>query len=90
MSRDNSHDPASPAPDPDAERWREVALLRREHEQWVIIWLAPAGEFRAYRRLPRARRDTAVAAATADGLSAAIGQAELAAEQTALSRKVPG
>jgi hypothetical protein len=59
----------------DAQRWHEVARLRADHPGWVIIWLASAGEFRAYRRLPGARRDTAVSAATADGLVALMSQA---------------
>jgi hypothetical protein len=63
----------------DAGRWREVAALRGGHREWVIIWLAPAGEFRAYRRLPGTRRDAAVSAATAEGLAAAMSQAECTA-----------
>jgi len=60
----------------DGERWREAAQLRHDHAGWAVIWLAPAGEFRAYRRLPGERRDTALAAATAGDLAAQIGQAE--------------
>jgi hypothetical protein len=60
----------------DAARWREVTDLRRSHPKWVIIWLAPSAEFRAYRRLPGARRDTALAAGTAAGLAGALTQAE--------------
>jgi hypothetical protein len=60
----------------DAERWREAARLRGQHSGWVIIWLAPAAEFRAYRRLPGTRHDTTVAAATADDLATAVSQAE--------------
>jgi hypothetical protein len=59
----------------DADRWHEVARLRRRHSGWVIAWAAEVAEFRAYRRLPGTRRDTAVSAATADDLSAQIGQA---------------
>jgi hypothetical protein len=62
----------------DAGRWREAARLRHDHSGWTVIWLAPAAEFRAYRRLPRTRRDTALADPTADGLAAQI----TAAEQT--------
>jgi hypothetical protein len=62
----------------DADRWREVTALRREHRGWVIIWLAPARGFRAYRRLPGTRHDTTVSAPTAEGLAAAIIQAEQA------------
>jgi hypothetical protein len=64
----------------DGERWREAAQLRHDHAGWAVIWLAEAGEFRAYRRLPGARRDTALAAATASGLAAQIGQAEQPAQ----------
>jgi len=67
------------AEDDDAGRWREAARLRRERPGWIIVWLAPAGEFHAYKRLPGARRDTALAAATAAGLAAQISQAEQAA-----------
>jgi hypothetical protein len=74
------NDRPAPAPgtqhDDDADRWREAARLRRDHHGWAVIWLAPAGEFRAYRRPPGARRDTALAAATASGLAAQISQAE--------------
>lgn len=60
----------------DAARWREAAQLRSARPHWVIIWLAPAGEFRAYRRLPGTRRDTTVSAATAEDLAEAIQHAE--------------
>jgi hypothetical protein len=62
--------------DQDTRCWREAARLRREHGAWVIIWLAPAREFRAYGRLPGARRDTALAAATAADLAVLISHAE--------------
>ena len=70
--------PPRAATDDDADRWREAARLRREHAGWVIIWIGPAGEFRAYRRLPGARRDTALAAATPEGLADQISHAEQA------------
>jgi len=78
------HIPApAPAPaddnDDEAGRWREVARLRREHPRWVVIWLAPLGQFRAYARLPGARRDTALTARTPAGLAAQISHAEQAA-----------
>jgi hypothetical protein len=63
----------------DAERWREAARLRSEHPWWVIVWVAGPGEFRAYARLPGARRDTALAAPAAADLAAQIGRAEQAA-----------
>ena len=53
----------------DGERWREAAQLRHDHVGWAVIWLAEAGEFRAYRRLPGARRDTALSAKTASDLA---------------------
>jgi hypothetical protein len=65
-----------PAADDDADQWREAARLRREHPAWVVIWLAPIRQFRGYARLPGARRDTALTAATPAGLAAQIGQAE--------------
>jgi hypothetical protein len=33
----------------DPDRWLEVKRLRNEHPDWVIIWLATTGQFRAYR-----------------------------------------
>ena len=74
---DSSH----PDSQDDAACWQEVTRLRRDHSRWVIIWLAPAGEYRAYRRLPGARRDTTLAAATPSALTAAIGTAEQVAAQ---------
>jgi hypothetical protein len=70
-----------PATD-DRRCWQEAARLRREHPAWVIIWLAPAAEFRAYGRLPGARRDTALTAPSPAGLAALIGQAEQAGRAT--------
>lgn len=66
----------SPAAGDDADRWQEAARLRREHPKWAIVWLTPAGEFHAYRRLPGTRRDTALAAATAADLAVLITHAE--------------
>lgn len=62
----------------DAACWREAERLRGEFRGWVVIWLAPAGQFKAYRRMPGARRDTALSDATADGIAAQITQAERA------------
>lgn len=72
----------------DGERWREAAQLRHGHVGWAVIWLAEAGEFRAYGRLPGARRDTALSAATASDLAAQIEQAEQSA-RTAATRRDP-
>ncbi len=63
----------------DAHPWREAARLRREHPRWVVIWLAPIQRFRAYARLPGARRDTALTAPTPAGLAGQISHAEQAA-----------
>lgn len=60
----------------DAGRWREAARLRLNHPGWAILWLASAGEFRAYRRLPGQRRDSALSAPTAEALAEKITQAE--------------
>ena len=62
----------------DDDRWREAARLRRDHPRWVVIWLAPTRQFRAYGRIPGARRDTALTAITADELATQICQAEQA------------
>jgi hypothetical protein len=70
----------------DGERWREAAQLRHDHVGWAVIWLAEAGEFRAYRRLPGARRDSALSAPVAGDLAAQIKQAEQAARPAAATR----
>jgi hypothetical protein len=59
--------------------WQQATRLRQEHPGWVVIWLSPASEFRAYGRLPGARRDTALTARTPARLAALIGQVEQAA-----------
>jgi hypothetical protein len=66
--------------------WREAARLRAERRGWIVIWLAPENCFRAYRRLPGARRDTALSAATAAEMAVLIGQAEQAATARARGR----
>jgi hypothetical protein len=60
----------------DAQRWQQAAQLRAEHRCWIVIWLAPEECFRAYRRLPGARRDTALSAATPAEMAGLIAQAE--------------
>jgi hypothetical protein len=74
--------PASGRP-PDSgdetEHWREAARLREEHAGWVVVWLARDRQYKAYKRMPGARRDTALAASTAADLSAQITDAEQAA-----------
>jgi hypothetical protein len=76
--------PAGPHADTDAaDRWREAARLRAEHRGWIVIWLAPEKCYRAYRRLPGARRDTALSAATPAEMADLIGQAQRAARTPA-------
>jgi hypothetical protein len=78
-----------PAPEDDRWCWQQAARLRREHPAWVIIWLARDGEFRAYGRLPGARRDSALIATTPTRLAALIGQAEQAARRAPAHPKDP-
>lgn len=87
---DNAAPPAAhrAAADEDASRWEQAARLRAEHRGWVVIWLASEARFRAYRRLPGARRDTALSAATPAEMATLIGQAEQAAARVA--RRDPG
>ena len=82
---DNAASPAAhrAAADEDASRSEQAARLRAEHRGWVVIWLASEARFRAYRRLPGARRDTALSAATAIGMAAQITQAEQAPSRRA-------
>jgi hypothetical protein len=68
--------PGSQVRQDEDERWREAARLRSGHRAWVIIWLAAQNCFKAYRRLPGTRRDTALSAATAGEMAALITQAE--------------
>jgi hypothetical protein len=63
-----------PGPGDDEVRWEEVARLRNEHPDWVIIWLAAAGQFRAY-RLSEARRADGLIATTAAGLAERMSRA---------------
>jgi hypothetical protein len=62
----------------DAQRWQQAAQLRADHKGWIVVWLAPENCFKAYRRLPGARRDTALSAATSAEMADLIGQAEQA------------
>jgi len=68
-------------------RWREAAQLRVEHRRWIVIWLVPDRCFRAYRRLPGARRDTALSAATSAEMSRLIDQAEQSARPASSGKK---
>jgi len=58
----------------EAERWLEVARLRNEHPDYVIIWLAPTRQFRAY-PMKNARRADALTAVTAADLAQQISRA---------------
>jgi hypothetical protein len=83
--------PAGPraAAGDDAGCWQEAARLRREHPGWIVIWLAPIRQYKAYRRLPGARRDTALAARTPGDLAAQITQAEQARRTPPPRRPAP-
>jgi hypothetical protein len=77
-----------PKPPPDNEQgWREATRLRAARRAWIVIWLAPERRFRAYARMPGAKRDTALSATTSAEMASLIGQAEKQAAQTASSRK---
>ena len=77
----------SPAKQEEDACWREAARLRAEHRCWIVIWLAAEGCYRAYRRLPGARRDTALSAATSGEMADLIGQAEQAARAVVPGRE---
>ena len=62
--------------DVDAQRWREAKELRQDHRGWIVVWLAAEAEFRAYRRMHGARRDTALRAVTAEDMTTKIIEAE--------------
>jgi hypothetical protein len=79
-------------PDTQAQRdedacWREAARLRSQFRGWIVVWLARENCYRAYRRLPGARRDTALSAATSGEMADLIGQAEQAAARPARHAK---
>jgi hypothetical protein len=84
-----SRRPAPGGTDRDAQRWQQAAQLRAEHRRWIIVWLAPENCFRAYRRLPGSRRDTALSAATAAEMDALIGQAEQGIRTPSPSKERP-
>jgi hypothetical protein len=83
-----SGDPPAAGHD-DVHRWREAGRLRREHPKWVVIWLAPIRQFRAYARLPGNRRDTALTARTPADMAELISHAEQAAPAAARHPKDP-
>ena len=71
----------------DAACWREAARLRREHRSWVVIWLARERCYKAYKRMPGARRDTALSAPTSRDMAKKITQADKAAARRAPDRR---
>jgi hypothetical protein len=75
-----------PAPDhdagADAAGRQQAARLRQQFRGWIVVWLARDRQFRAYRRLPGARRDTTLSAGTATGIAAQITRAEHATHGT--------
>jgi hypothetical protein len=75
--------PGSQAQQDEDACWREAARLRSQFRGWIIIWLARENCYRAYRRLPGARRDTALSAATSAEMTDLISQAERAATRSA-------
>jgi hypothetical protein len=64
------------SPADDAACWQQAALLRQQFRGWIVIWLSRDRQFHAYRRMPGARPDTALTAATADDMAAKITRAE--------------
>jgi hypothetical protein len=64
------------SPGEDAACWQQAAQLRQQFHGWIVIWLSRDRQFHAYRRMPGARRDTALTAGTADDMAAKITQAE--------------
>jgi hypothetical protein len=75
--------PGSPSQREEDACWREAARLRSQFRGWIVIWLASGHCFKAYKRLPGARRDTALSAATSGEMADLIGQAEQAAGRPA-------
>ncbi len=55
----------------DMAQWREAWQIRRAHPRWAVAWIAPAGQYQAY-RLSRKQRHTILAAATPEDLTAQI------------------
>jgi hypothetical protein len=86
-ARGPRHGDQHPSAQDDPWCWQQAELLRREHPGWVIIWQTLAAEFRAYGRLPGARRGTALVAGTPTRLAALIGQVEQATRHAPQDRK---
>jgi hypothetical protein len=64
--------------DKDESQWQEAARLRQEHPAWLVIWLASAGQYRAYSRVNQGRHEKTLCADTPDDLATLIRQAEQA------------
>jgi hypothetical protein len=45
--------------DDDAACWQAAKQIRQEHPNWVVIWIARIGQFRAYPNVRSAARDRA-------------------------------
>jgi hypothetical protein len=77
-----------PNPPADNEQgWREATRLRAARRAWIVIWLAPEQCFRAYARMPGAKRDTALSAPTSAEMARLIDQAEQAARTPSSGKK---
>jgi hypothetical protein len=66
--------PGLPADDETA-RWQAVADIRREHPEWVTIWVARSSRYRAW-PLFRAPRRTSLTAQAPDELAQQMDQVE--------------
>jgi hypothetical protein len=66
--------------DKDAARWQQAKEVRQQYPDWVVIWIARTGQFRAYPKF-RALRGTAPTAQTPEELGAQMEQAERAARK---------
>jgi hypothetical protein len=64
-----------PAPDAGAACRKAAAQIRQELSNWVVIWAAPMGRYRAW-PLFRAPRDTCLTTRTPGELVALMDQAE--------------
>lgn len=62
----------------EADRWQTVARLRREHPNWVILWVARKQSYDAW-RLFRAPRGTALTARTHQDMPGQMDRVEQAA-----------
>jgi hypothetical protein len=86
----NSAPPAGGVPNPPRDNeqgWGEATRLRAQHPAWIVIWLAPEKCFRAYARMPGAKRDTALSATTSAEMASLIEQAEQAARAPSSRKK---